>query len=121
MASQKQIAANRKNAAKSTGPRTQQGKARSKMNALRHGFARSTPNRWDESQLTTGVYADMDRANFEMLQNIRAERTKLLAQLLAPADSDSHNKLLRRIASLQRYDGLAYAVRKKLQRRSDSS
>lgn len=34
----KQLAANRRNAAKSTGPRTHQGKAVSKLNALKHGI-----------------------------------------------------------------------------------
>ena len=36
--SAKQIAANRRNAVKSTGPRTPQGRAVSKMNALKHGI-----------------------------------------------------------------------------------
>jgi hypothetical protein len=38
MASQKQLEANRLNAAKSTGPRSLQGKARSSMNALKSGI-----------------------------------------------------------------------------------
>lgn len=40
MASEKQIAANRRNARKSTGPRTARGKARSSKNALTRGLSR---------------------------------------------------------------------------------
>ena len=39
MATDKQIAANRRNAEKSTGPRTPEGKARCARNALKHGLA----------------------------------------------------------------------------------
>lgn len=38
MATEKQIAANRRNAQRSTGPRTPTGKARSSRNALKHGI-----------------------------------------------------------------------------------
>jgi hypothetical protein len=39
--SERQLAANRRNAARSTGPRTRAGKMRSRRNALRHGLAAS--------------------------------------------------------------------------------
>ena len=39
MATAKQAAANRRNAARSTGPRTKSGKARSNRNALKHGLS----------------------------------------------------------------------------------
>jgi len=38
MATKRQIAANKKNAKLSTGPRTERGKARSSRNSLKHGL-----------------------------------------------------------------------------------
>ena len=43
MATRKQVRANRENARKSTGPRTDQGKATSRLNAVRHGILAKTP------------------------------------------------------------------------------
>jgi len=42
MATAAQIEANRLNALKSTGPRTERGKARAKLNALKHGMTART-------------------------------------------------------------------------------
>ena len=43
MTSAKQIEANRKNAARSTGPRSEEGKKRTALNALQHGLTAETP------------------------------------------------------------------------------
>jgi len=48
MASEEQIAANRRNAQKSTGPRTEEGKAASSRNAIRHGLASAQLILFDE-------------------------------------------------------------------------
>ena len=57
MATRKQIAANRRNAKKSTGPKSPEGKARSAQNALRHGLLSRTP-----------VLPDEDGAQYETLR-----------------------------------------------------
>ena len=43
MATRKQVEANRRNASRSTGPRTDEGKAASRLNATRHGIRASDP------------------------------------------------------------------------------
>jgi len=63
MATDKQIEANRRNAKKSTGPRTEEGKAKSAQNARKHGL---TSRRM--------VLADEDAAEFEQLwRNVHRE------------------------------------------------
>ena len=63
MATENQIAANRLNSQKSTGPRTPEGKARSSQNAVRHGIlARGLVLRTEDpaqfQALVDGFYAD---------------------------------------------------------------
>jgi hypothetical protein len=116
MASEKQIAANRANAKRSTGPKTQAGKVASSRNAFRHGF--SAPLRFDsvtsakvdaiahalagegakEDMLTSA--ADFARAQLE-LGRIRSKRTELTEKLRL-----DHNDMqgLGRVAALDRYE-----------------
>jgi hypothetical protein len=82
MASRKQIAANRRNAKQSTGPRTAEGKARSAQNATKHGLT--------SRQV---VLADEDAAQFEELR-------RNLQEDLAP-ESQLETLLVNRIAAQQ--------------------
>ena len=72
MTTEKQIAANRENAKKSTGPRTSDGKRRSRRNALRHGLTAETviaalENAADYEALSVAIYDDYRPAtNFEL-------------------------------------------------------
>ena len=82
MATQRQIDANRENAVKSTGPRTEAGKAASSANALSHGLtAASTVVLPEEDtdafeRLREGVIADLDPAG--ALQAALAQRIAVL-------------------------------------------
>jgi hypothetical protein len=72
MATEKQIAANRQNAKCSTGPRTDQGKRRSRRNAVRHGLTAETvidvlENAADYDALAAAINADYrPHSNFEL-------------------------------------------------------
>ena len=57
---EKQLAANRRNAQNSTGPRTAQGREVSKMNAMKHGIL-------SRQVLVSGQYYQEDRKEFEAL------------------------------------------------------
>src|SRR5512146_3036313 len=64
MASPAQIAANRANALKSTGPRTGEGKAVSRMNALRHGIDAQSAVIPGEDPAELEALADRYRARY---------------------------------------------------------
>ena len=80
MISDKQIAANRSNALLSTGPRTEEGKRRSSLNAMRHGITGQVATMTDE-----------DRAAHDAF-------SKALMQNLAP-DGAMEVQLAQRIAT----------------------
>ena len=65
MTSQARIEANRKNARKSTGPRSDEGKRRSSMNAIKHGIPGNDLPRPNEDQ---GAF---DRRMIQWVQNFQ--------------------------------------------------
>ncbi len=82
MTTEKQIAANRRNAQKSTGPKTEQGKHRSRQNAFRHGLTAQTIIRFVEN---ADEYTELDAliiADYEPQTTIERLLVERLASLL---------------------------------------
>jgi hypothetical protein len=125
MATEKQIAANRANAKRSTGPRTLAGKLKSSRNAYRHGL--SSPPRLDtvmsaetevivralihgdENEEKMRVAAEFAAAHLELLR-IRSMRADAMAKVdLARPDIEE----LQRLAALDRYERYAHTRRRR--------
>src|ERR1700674_1404722 len=123
MASEKQIAANRANAKRSTGPKTLAGKMASSRNAFRHGLSgplRLHPMTADKvdaiAHALAGEEANRDQltsaagfaqAQFELLR-IRATRTELTQNMRL-----DNTQELRRIAALDRYERYGLTKRRR--------
>ena len=125
MASEKQIAANRANAKKSTGPRTAAGKSASSQNAFRHGL--SAPLRLDPAALVNveslardlaGQDADPSRieraAEFVLaqLELKRIEKTRQASMALLDIEQPQLD-ILQEIAALDRYERYAQTRRRR--------
>jgi hypothetical protein len=126
MASERQIAANRANAKRSTGPKTLAGKIKSRRNALRHGLSlplpfdtmasafadaivRALTHNWaSDEQLTAAT--EVVQAQLE-LQRIRAVRAELVARV-----ASGELEELQRLAALDRYERLASRKRRRASR-----
>ncbi len=82
MATEKQIAANRRNAQKCTGPKTNEGKFKSSLNALRHGlyshnFIIKTEN--------ADIFENFSKAYIDEFEPTTASELELLKQLISAA------------------------------------
>jgi hypothetical protein len=116
MATEKQIAANRANAKRSTGPRTVTGKCRSAKNAYRHGLSGPPADDIATSSLANAVACAVENcfgddmstetftsAHMELLR-IRRVRRELLQNLMSEQPDP---RGLRRLVALDRYERLA--------------
>jgi hypothetical protein len=116
MASNRQIEANRGNAKRSTGPKTEAGKTRSSRNSLRHGLSRPTKSSSDREIRSLAheglteepalVYAKLE------LARIRSARSALLAAFL----NDPHPALAKGLHGIDRYERKAFARQRRLLR-----
>ena len=115
MATKRQIAANRRNARRSTGPKSAAGKAASSANALRHGLSAARavvlPDEDGEAyeRLRQGVIADLDPAN--TLQEALALRIVVLLWRLDRAARLEAELFVHGRLAVQRKDVEASAVR----------
>jgi hypothetical protein len=140
MTSETKIAANRRNAQRSTGPRTALGKARVRRNALQHGLAAvvvgdlgvATEVDRVAAAICGGPHADClerERALIVaeaqiLLKRIRRERTQIMDQMLAAAAAAAKGSAgiaaitqreacLGQLLRLERYERRALARRKR--------
>src|SRR5665811_930144 len=82
MASDKQVSANRRNAAKSTGPTTQDGKLVSRRNAMRHGLTAATVVPAIEDAEEFERFEAAIRADYQPISTIEHELVARLTSLL---------------------------------------
>jgi hypothetical protein len=131
MASEKQIAANRANAKRSTGPKTAAGKLRSSRNAFRHGLSRPSPSDPATSAKVDWIAGEVAgeqasghqkaaaqgfaRAQVELLR-IRSIRSDQLANTVLNDSTDRNMRELNRLAALDRYERYALTKRRRASR-----
>jgi hypothetical protein len=130
MTSDRKLEANRKNAQKSTGPRSEAGQRRSRRNALRHGLAvaiGSDPSFSDEikrlasalargrSGQNIGEFAlQAAEAEIDLLRIRKLRASRFSAVLGDPGTKlDDQSELNAELAKLERYERRAFARRKR--------
>jgi hypothetical protein len=104
MASEKQIAANRRNALLSSGPKTQAGKKASSGNSLRHGLtARNNDNLGGEIESSLHPENAAERRLAQAVAGDHSRLTKARSLRNGPSAADRHS-----IHLLYRYERTSY-------------
>jgi uncharacterized coiled-coil protein SlyX len=122
MASDLKLAANRRNARKSTGPKTNKGKRRSARNALSHGLAVPVRNisalRSDIETLGLSIaLASGERTITELSRQAAEAQLEILrireVRAAILATYTSYEELTKKLAGLERYERRAFSRRKR--------
>jgi hypothetical protein len=130
MTSDRKIESNRKNAQKSTGPRSEAGQRRSRRNALRHGLSvaiGSDPSFSDDIRRLAGVLArgrngqdigefahQAAEAEIDLLRIQKLRALRFNAVLSNPElKLDDHSEFDEELAKLERYERRAFSRRKR--------
>jgi hypothetical protein len=131
MTSDRKIESNRKNAQKSTGPRSEAGQRRSRRNALRHGLAiaiGSDPSSSEDINRLAGILAQgrsgpnigefahqAAEAEIDLLRirKLRASRINAGVRGKSETRLDDHSRLDDELATFERYERRAFSRRKR--------
>jgi len=123
MASERQIAANQKNAKKSTGPRSKAGREASRRNARRHGLAIAISGRYRDASQTLIAVPKSRWTRARCRQSgvrpvgVRKIRTWLFETLYYDATTtESMVELNDKLAKLERYERRAFSRRRRAMR-----
>ncbi len=126
MASARQIAANRKNAQRSTGPNSQAGKTRAAKNALQHGLARTdSPFRHEieefarllskETNQDDPTFASVEAAHAQLaLLQVRKVKAAIFDRFFkSDRTLDDSIRLNEELSKIERYEKRAFSRRKR--------
>jgi hypothetical protein len=119
MTSRRQIEANRRNADKSTGPKTEPGKQRSSRNAFRHGLSLPLPvdanaaalkdclmSAFDLSSDSENVAVESIAYGYLEVARVRRERARALGDLVQALDKGRPVDNVKKLYRMERYERL---------------
>jgi len=131
MATERQISANRANAKRSTGPKTNRGRHVSSRNAVRHGLSCSLLmqptvsidiERLVQALIRSGAEeCESDAAHHIARAHLELQRVRTIrAELLASLDPCGGAAILHQLLALERYERVARGKRRRAARSFDA-